>query len=119
MNKATLIDTLAAKANLSKKQVEDLLDAFIQATMDTIKQGGEVTLTGFGTFSARVRKGREGINPRTKAAISIPPTLVVKFKAGKVLKDTLKDHQHSAGAKPAPVPIAPITPPPAPAAPSA
>lgn len=98
MNKAKLIETLAEKADLTKKQVEDVLDAFIQVTMDTIKNGDEVTLTGFGTFSARVRKGREGINPRTKQAITIKPTKVVKFKAGKVLKDTLKASQHEESA---------------------
>ena len=97
MNKAKLIETLSDKANVSKKQAEDVLDALTMTIMDTIKTGGDVTLTGFGTFSARVRKGREGINPRTKETITIPPTLVVKFKAGKVLKDTLKDHQHSGG----------------------
>lgn len=90
MNKATLLETLAAKANVSRKQAEDLVDALIATIMDTIKTGGEVTLTGFGTFSARVRKGREGINPRTKTSITIPPVKVVKFKAGKVLKETLK-----------------------------
>lgn len=95
MNKAKLIETLAEKANVSKKQAEDLLDALIQTTMDTIKTGGEVTLTGFGTFSARVRKGREGINPRTKQNITVPPTKVVKFKAGKVLKETLKSSQNT------------------------
>ncbi len=104
MNKAKLIETLAAKANVSKKQVEDVLDALIQTTMDTIKAGGEVTLTGFGTFSARVRKGREGINPRTKEKITIPPVKVVKFKAGKVLKDTLKSSQESS-----PAPTEPTT----------
>jgi DNA-binding protein HU-beta len=104
MNKATLIETLAERANVSKKQAEDLLDSLVNTIMETIKKGGEVTLTGFGTFSARVRKGREGINPRTKSNITIPPTKVVKFKAGKVLKDTLKDSQKEA---PAPAPEAP------------
>ena len=115
MNKATLIETLAGKANVSKKQAEDLLDALVQTVMDTIKAGGEVTLTGFGTFSARVRKGREGINPRSKSSITIPPTKVVKFKAGKVLKDTLKESQKTSTPAPAPkseptAPEAPATP---------
>ncbi|MFA5358714.1 MAG: HU family DNA-binding protein [Patescibacteria group bacterium] len=98
MNKATLIETLAQKANVSKKQAEDLVDALMQTIMDTIKDGGEVTLTGFGTFSARVRKGREGINPRSKTSITIPPTKVVKFKAGKVLKETLKSSSNTPAA---------------------
>lgn len=104
MNKATLIETVAAKANVSKQQAEQVIDALLGVTMDTIKAGGEVTLTGFGTFSARVRKGREGINPRTKASITIHPVKVVKFKAGKVLKETLKASQATA----------PVTTPPAP-----
>jgi len=96
MNKATLIETVAAKASVSKQQAEQVIDALLAVTMDTIKAGGEVTLTGFGTFSARVRKGREGINPRTKASITIYPVKVVKFKAGKVLKETLKASQAAA-----------------------
>ncbi len=115
MNKATLIDTLAEQAGVSKKQAEDLLDALTDTIMRTIKDGDEVTLTGFGTFSARVRKGREGINPRTKEAITIPPTKVVKFKAGKVLKETLKASQDTA-APAAPTPDPTETPLPTPPA---
>ncbi|MFA6534484.1 MAG: HU family DNA-binding protein [Patescibacteria group bacterium] len=116
MNKAKLIESLADKAKVSKKQAEDVLDSLVQTIMDEIKAGAEVTLTGFGTFSARVRKGREGINPRTKQNITVPPTKVVKFKAGKVLKDTLKASQHASAPAPAPVapapaePVAPVTP---------
>jgi DNA-binding protein HU-beta len=110
MNKTTLVETLANKANVSKKQTEDLLDALVQTIMDTIKTGGEVTLTGFGTFSARVRKGREGINPRTKEAITVRPTKVVKFKAGKVLKETLKGSQAPVHSSPTPVAATPENP---------
>lgn len=91
MNKAELSEKLAAKVGITKTQAEAALNAFTQITMETIKGGGEIVLTGFGTFSARPRKGREGINPRNTAEkITIPTVLVVKFKAGKNLKDYLK-----------------------------
>ncbi len=91
MNKAELSEKIAAKVGINKAQAEAALNAFTQTTMETIKGGGEVVLTGFGTFSARPRKGREGINPRNVSEkITIPTVLVVKFKAGKNLKDYLK-----------------------------
>ncbi|MFA5075874.1 MAG: HU family DNA-binding protein [Patescibacteria group bacterium] len=90
MNKAELIDVLAQKTNVSKKEVGDVVENMVQTIMDTLKGGGHVTLTGFGEFSARTRAGREGINPRTKEKITIPPVTVAKFKAGKALKDLLK-----------------------------
>jgi len=97
MNKAELAALLADKCGVTKKQAEDMLESLTSTITETIKIGGEVTLTGFGTFSARVRKGREGVNPqRPSESITIPPTKVVKFKAGKTLKDALKASQHSA-----------------------
>lgn len=95
MNKAELSAVLAEKCGVTKKQAEDLLDSFTATVINTIKTGGEVTLTGFGTFSARVRKGRVGVNPqKPEEKINIPPTKVVKFKAGKTLKDELKASQN-------------------------
>jgi len=95
MNKAELASSLSEKGNVTKKQAEEMLDSLVEIIIDTIKNGGEVTLTGFGTFSARVRKGREGVNPQDPAKkITINPTKVVKFKAGKTLKDALKASQH-------------------------
>jgi len=91
MNKAELANVISTKCGITKKQAEDALELLTATIIDTIKTGGEVTLTGFGTFSARVRKGREGVNPQKPAEkITIPPTKVVKFKAGKTLKDSLK-----------------------------
>ena len=91
MNKAELIEKLAEKNILSKKQVEDMLDAMIEMITTTIKAGGEVTLTGFGTFSARQRAARMGVNPQNPTEkIQIPAVMVPKFKAGKALKDSLK-----------------------------
>lgn len=91
MNKAELTDVIANKIGISKKQAEETLELITQTITETIKNGGEVTLTGFGTFSARERKGRIGVNPRNPTEkITIPAVRVPKFKAGKNLKDTLK-----------------------------
>lgn len=91
MNKAELASVIAEKCNVTKKQAEDMIECFTTTTIATLKAGGEVVLTGFGTFSARTRKGRIGVNPQNPSEkIQIPPTVVAKFKAGKVLKDTLK-----------------------------
>ncbi|MBT5337945.1 HU family DNA-binding protein [Candidatus Falkowbacteria bacterium] len=96
MNKAELAGVIADKVGVTKKQAEDMLECLTSTVTETIKSGGEVTLTGFGTFSARVRKGREGVNPQNPSQpITIPPTKVVKFKAGKTLKDALKASQHA------------------------
>lgn len=91
MNKAELIDTLSAKVGLAKKQVEDLLDAFESTVISTLKTGGEVTLTGFGTFMSKRREARMGVNPQNPTEkIQVPAVTVPKFKAGKTLKDSLK-----------------------------
>ncbi len=91
MNKAELVSTLAAKVNISKKQAEDTIEAFTDTVMQTLKAGGEVTIAGFGAFSAKQRAGRMGVNPQNPSEkIQIPPVIVPKFKAGKALKDILK-----------------------------
>lgn len=91
MNKAELAQKIADKVGISKAQAEEAMNAFTEIAIDAMKAGGEVVLTGFGTFSARARKGREGINPRDPAQkITIPTVVVAKFKAGKNLKDALK-----------------------------
>jgi len=91
MNKAELIDTIAQRLGLGKKQVEDVLDAFEDTVTNTIKGGGEVTLTGFGTFLSRRREARMGVNPQKPTEkIQIGAVTVPKFKAGKNLKEALK-----------------------------
>lgn len=91
MNKAELIDKLAAKTSLSKKQVEDVLEGMMAEVVSTLKSGQEVTLTGFGTFSAKQRAARMGVNPQNPTEkIQIAAVTVPKFKAGKALKDALK-----------------------------
>jgi len=91
MNKAELVTKLAEKVQISKKQAEDTIEAFTDVVTETLKAGGEVTIAGFGNFSAKRRAGRMGVNPqRPTEKIQIPPVTVPKFKAGKALKDALK-----------------------------
>ncbi len=91
MNKAELAARLADKLDISKKLAEDFVEYFEEIVTRALVHGEEVTIAGFGTFSARMRKGRIGVNPQNPTEkIQIPSVLVPKFKAGKALKDTLK-----------------------------
>lgn len=91
MNKASLIERLAAEANLSKKQATDALESLVDIIIKELKTGNEVTITGFGTFMAKSRHARGGVNPqRPTERIQIPQVTVAKFKTGKTLKDALK-----------------------------
>lgn len=91
MHKAELIEALAQKAGLGKKDTEAVMDALENLIIERLKMGKEVTLTGFGTFSARTRNARMGVNPQKPSEkIEIPTVVVPKFKAGKTLKDALK-----------------------------
>ena len=99
MNKAELIATLAERIEgISKKQAEESVELFVQLVTDTLKNGGEVNIAGFGAFMAKTRAPRMGVNPQSPTEkIPIPAVTVPKFKAGKGLKDALKNsHQASA-----------------------
>lgn len=89
MNKSEMIDQIAASADLSKAAAGRALDATIAAVQAALKQGGTVTLVGFGTFYVGKRAARSGRNPRTGAAIKIKAAKVPKFRAGKGLKDAV------------------------------
>ncbi len=89
MNKAQLIDAMAAGAGLTKADAKKALDAFISTTTDTLKSGDRVALIGFGTFSVSERGARTGRNPQTGKEIKIPSKKVVKFKAGADLADSV------------------------------
>ncbi len=89
MNKAQLIDAMAAGAGLTKADAKKALDAFISTTTDTLKSGDRVALIGFGTFSVTERGARTGRNPQTGKEIKIPSKKVVKFKAGADLADSV------------------------------
>lgn len=91
MNKTELIEALADKTGLAKSEAEKALNAFVDLVTDQLKAGKEVTLTGFGSFMAKRREARMGVNPQNPTEkIQIPAVTVPKFKAGKSLKDALK-----------------------------
>ena len=87
MNKTELIDAVAAKAEISKKDSEAAVKAFVDVVSETLAKGDKVQLVGFGTFETTKRAARTGKNPQTGAAIKIPASVAPKFKAGKALKD--------------------------------
>ncbi len=82
MNKAELINAIAEEAGLSKADAKKALDATVKAVSDALIAGDKVSLVGFGTFSVSERTARQGINPKTKEAITIEAKKVAKFKAG-------------------------------------
>ena len=87
MNKTELVAAIAEKTELSKKDAEGALNAFVDVVSEELKQGEKVQLVGFGTFEVRQRKAREGRNPRNPdEVIKIPASKAPVFKAGKSLK---------------------------------
>ncbi len=89
MNKAELITVISQKTGITKKDTEKCLVAFIDTVTETLQAGEKVSLVGFGTFEAKQRAAREGINPRTKEKIQIAATKTPGFKAGKALKEAI------------------------------
>ncbi len=89
MTKAEFITAVAEKAGMTKKDTEAAVSAVIDTITDSLAKGEKIQLVGFGTFEVRERKAREGINPQTKAKISIDATKVPAFKAGRALKDAV------------------------------
>jgi len=92
MNKAELVDKVAEKASsseksMTKKDVDSVITATIDAIMEAIASGEKVTLVGFGSFERRERKEREGRNPKTGETMVIPATKVPAFSAGKLFKE--------------------------------
>lgn len=87
MNKQQLIEAMASKSELTKVGAEKALKAFIDTVTEELKNGGKVQLVGFGTFEVAERAERQGRNPKTGEAITIPASKSPKFKAGKALKD--------------------------------
>lgn len=90
MNKSELVDLVAEKVGLSKKQSEQTVNTVFDGIADSLARGDKVQLVGFGTFEVRQRKAREGRNPATGEKISIPALAVPAFKPGKALKDKVK-----------------------------
>ena len=91
MNKAELVAAMAAEAELSKKDSEKALKAFIEVVTKELKKGEKVQLVGFGTFEQRQRNARTGINPRTGENIEIAASKVPAFKAGAAFKNAVNE----------------------------
>jgi len=91
MNKKELVDAIGAKVgkDITKKEVEEIVNALTATVTDELKKGEKVQLVGFGTFEVSVREDREGRNPRTGETITIKGSKTPKFKAGKALKEAV------------------------------
>ena len=89
MNKSELIDAIASKSGLTKADSSRALSALIDSVTDTLSSGGNVAITGFGSFLVRERSARTGRNPQTGATINIAASKVPAFKAGKLLKESV------------------------------
>ncbi len=89
MNKTELIAAIAEKAELSKKDSEKALKAFVDVITEELKKEHKVQLVGFGTFEVSSRAAREGRNPQTGKTMKIEACKAPKFKAGKALKDAV------------------------------
>lgn len=90
MNKSELVDLVAEKAGMSKKDSEKAVKAVLDSITDGLVRGNKVQLVGFGTFEIRQRKAREGRNPATGEKIKINALKVPAFKPGKALKEKVK-----------------------------
>lgn len=89
MNKTELVGAVAEQADISKKDAEKVLKAFVDVVTEEMKKGEKVQLVGFGTFEVSERAAREGRNPQTGKTMKIEACKAPKFKAGKALKDAV------------------------------
>lgn len=91
MNKTDLVNAVAESSELSKKDASKAVDAVFQTIMDSLSDGERVQIIGFGNFEVRDRAARKGRNPQTGEEIEIPASKVPAFRAGKALKDAVKE----------------------------
>lgn len=89
MNKSNLVDVVAAKTEMKKKDAEAAVEAVFQAIAEELADGGKVLIAGFGSFKVKERAARVGLNPKTLKKIEIPATRTATFTPGKALKDEL------------------------------
>lgn len=99
MNKTELVAIMAEKADLSKKDAEKALNAFVEAVEAALEKGDKIQLVGFGTFEVRERAARTGRNPQSGEEIKIPAAKSPAFKPGKALKDAVNVKKASKGKK--------------------
>ncbi|MBR2676841.1 MAG: HU family DNA-binding protein [Solobacterium sp.] len=88
--KKDIINRIAANTSLNKKQAAEAVDEAFAEILDTLKDGGEMSISGFGKFEVRTRPARTGVNPKTGEKIQIPESKSPAFKASKTLKDAVK-----------------------------
>ena len=90
MNKAKLVEEVAGKVGLTKKETNNVVDTITSAITDSLARNERVTLVGFGTFQVMKRKARIGVNPQTRERLDIPAKNVVRFRAGRALREKVK-----------------------------
>ncbi len=91
MTKQEFVDAIARKTDLSRKDASKAVDAFLETVTESLKQGQDVTFTGFGKFSTQRRAARQGVNPRDPSQkVTIPAATVPKFSAGSSLKSAVR-----------------------------
>ena len=90
MNKADLVNLVAARTELTKTDVSQVVDAAIETIIDSVVEGKKVSILGFGSFASRERSARQGLNPKTGEKIAIPAKKVPAFTAGKMFKDRVQ-----------------------------
>jgi len=91
MNKGELVDQVAEKAGVTKKQADAVISAVLDVIVEAVAKDDKVTLVGFGSFEKRHRKAREGRNPKTRSKMQIPETYVPAFSAGKQFKEKVAE----------------------------
>ena len=99
MNKGELVDAIAEKANVPKKEVDTVLSTTLDTIVEAVTIGDKVTLVGFGSFEKRERAQREGHNPKTGETMTIAATTVPAFSAGKAFKETVAGAKAASEAK--------------------
>jgi DNA-binding protein HU-beta len=99
MNKGELVDVIAGKANVTKREADTILSTAIDTIVEAVKDGDKVTLVGFGSFEKRERQQREGRNPKTGESMTIAATTVPAFSAGKAFKETVAAKPKAKGKK--------------------
>jgi len=90
MNKAELVEEVAAEVGVTKKDVNNVMDAMTATVADCLARGEKVTLVGFGTFLTQTRKARRGVNPQTGERIQITAKNVPKFRPGRALREAVE-----------------------------
>ena len=101
MNKGELVESIAQRSGLDKRQAEGALSAFVDAVMDAVKGGDRVAILGFGSFTPRSRSARTGRNPQTGAPVKIAASKSVGFAPGAAFKTTLNSKGGTKKAAPA------------------